>query len=84
MGQGSSKFYVDLTGTDAPTTTMCAPNDDRCFRIVIDCTKETNADQKLVLCKDANTVTASAFGCAQNHADSVCDDLAVRSNGGSA
>jgi len=83
IGNGTSKFYVDLTGTSAPVSKWCKPSDDRCFRIVIDCVKETDTDKQLVLCKDAKQVNASAFGCAQNKDDNVCDDVTVRAQGGS-
>jgi len=83
-GMGTSKFYVDLTGLTAPVSQYCGTASDRCFRISLDCTKETDAAQRLVLCKDTSTVNAIAFGCAKNDAASVCDALAVRTSGGTA
>jgi len=81
-GTGTSKFYVALTGSADPVSQYCATADDRCFRISIDCTKETDDAQRLVLCKDANQVSAIAFGCAKNAADNVCTALAVNTSGG--
>jgi hypothetical protein len=81
-GMGTSKFYVDLTGSAAPVSQYCKFGDDKCFRIVIDCQKETDATKRVVLCAATDTTTAMAWGCAESDAASVCTDNAVNNGGG--
>merc|ERR1711964_657592 len=69
---GTSKFYANLTGSAAPVSMFCKPGDDKCFRIAIDCTAETEAAQRLVLCTTATTLGAIAHGCGKVAADNVC------------
>lgn len=67
-------------------STFCKPGDDQCFRIAIDCTKETDADKRLVLCATATTLGAYALGCGKAAADNVCSTTTagtVNASGGS-
>lgn len=54
----SSNFMNTLVGTAAPASKECAVADDYCVAIILDCSKETDAAQKLVVCKAADTTRA--------------------------
>jgi len=71
---GDGGYMKDITGAAAPATTLCAVGDDRCLAIIVDCSKETDADQKLVLCKTADTTQAEYYSCAKNADDGWCKD----------
>lgn len=48
-----------LTKTaQTPATGVCAPGQTQCVVVTIDCSKETDAAQKLVFCKIATTAKA--------------------------
>jgi len=55
---GDGKYMFAFTGSAAPASAKCAVGDDRCLAIIVDCTKETDGTQRLVICKDANVTQA--------------------------
>lgn len=54
----TSNFMNTLTGVLAPASKECAAADDYCIAIILDCSLETAAVQKLVVCKLADTTRA--------------------------
>lgn len=57
-----------------PATLECPVGKDRCLAIQINCSEESDAEQKLVFCKTADTTTSDYYICAKNDDDGWCKD----------